>query len=63
VSRVRLMSNNPRKVAALEDAGIIVTERVPIVIEPNIENRHYLHTKQLRLGHLLSIDHDEPAEE
>jgi GTP cyclohydrolase II len=64
VSQVRLMSNNPRKVAALEGAGIIVTERVPLAIQPNIENRHYLHTKQLRLGHLLSIaDHDEPVAE
>ena len=64
VTAVRLMSNNPRKVAALEGAGIIVTERVPIAIEPNIENRHYLHTKQLRMGHLLTIaDHDEPPQE
>jgi len=64
VTHVRLMSNNPRKVAALEGAGIIVTERVPIAIEPNIENRHYLHTKQLRMGHLLTIaDHDEPPQE
>jgi len=64
VTHVRLMSNNPRKVAALEGAGIIVTERVPIAIEPNIENRHYLHTKQLRMGHLLTIaDHDEPPHE
>ncbi len=63
VSAVRLMSNNPRKVAALEAAGIEVTERVPIAIEPNLENRHYLHTKQLRMGHLLTIaDHDEPPQ-
>ena len=63
VSQVRLMSNNPRKVAALEGGGISVTERVPIAIEPNLENRHYLHTKQLRLGHLLSIERDEPPQE
>lgn len=64
VSNVRLMSNNPRKVAALEGGGITVSERVPIAIEPNVENRHYLHTKQLRLGHLLTIaDHDEPRQE
>ncbi len=55
VSSVRLMSNNPRKVAALEAAGIQIVERVPIAIEPNLENRHYLHTKQMRLGHLLTI--------
>ncbi len=55
VSSVRLMSNNPRKVAALEAAGIRIVERVPIAIEPNLENRHYLHTKQMRLGHLLTI--------
>jgi 3,4-dihydroxy 2-butanone 4-phosphate synthase/GTP cyclohydrolase II len=55
VSAVRLLSNNPRKVAALEDAGIAVAERIPLAIEPNIENRHYLHTKQIRLGHWLTI--------
>ena len=55
VSAVRLLSNNPLKVAALEGAGIAVAERVPLAIEPNLENRHYLHTKQIRLGHWLAI--------
>lgn len=51
VSRVRLMTNNPAKVAALEAAGIEVVERVPMTALPNIVNRSYLQTKITRLGH------------
>lgn len=51
--RVRFMSNNPQKIAALEDAGIRVVERVPI-IAPAIESREdYLRTKKEKMGHLL----------
>ena len=49
--RVRLMTNNPDKVAALEAAGISVVERVPVTAVPNAENSSYLHTKIVRLGH------------
>ncbi|MGI4815577.1 MAG: GTP cyclohydrolase II [Janthinobacterium lividum] len=56
VASVRLMSNNPDKVAALIEAGIEVAERLPLSIEPNPENRRYLETKQRRLGHYLEID-------
>jgi 3,4-dihydroxy 2-butanone 4-phosphate synthase/GTP cyclohydrolase II len=55
VVSVRLLSNNPRKVAALQAAGLIVAERIPLAIEPNRENRQYLRTKQQRMGHLLSL--------
>jgi len=53
VRRVRLLTNNPRKVRGLEDGGIVVAERVPLVIPPNDANRRYLETKQVKLGHLL----------
>lgn len=53
ISRVRLMSNNPDKVKALEDAGIEVTERVPCVAEVNESRRGYLETKRDRMGHLF----------
>ncbi|KAF0811721.1 Riboflavin biosynthesis protein RibBA [Andreprevotia sp. IGB-42] len=53
VTTVRLMSNNPKKIAALEAAGIPVAERVPHAVESNPENHHYLATKRLRMGHLL----------
>ena len=54
VSRVRLMSNNPRKFEGLEAAGIEVAERVPIEIPPSSNTENYLRTKKAKLGHLLS---------
>jgi GTP cyclohydrolase II len=54
VSRVRLMSNNPKKIDSLEAAGIKVAERVPIEINPSVGTTKYLKTKKNKLGHLLS---------
>lgn len=56
INSVRLLSNNPDKVAALEQAGIQVVERVPleIEIEPAQPAREYLKTKKEKMGHLLS---------
>lgn len=51
--RVRLMTNNPGKVAALERFGISVVAREPLETEPNDANRDYLATKKTKLGHLL----------
>lgn len=51
ITSLRLMTNNPLKVAGLEELGLEVTERVPIEIEPNPENVRYLATKRDRLGH------------
>jgi 3,4-dihydroxy 2-butanone 4-phosphate synthase/GTP cyclohydrolase II len=53
VRRIRLMTNNPDKIAALEAAGLTVVERVPLVSPPNATNAAYLQAKQARLGHLL----------
>jgi GTP cyclohydrolase II len=50
---VRLLTNNPEKVAALERYGIRVAERVPHVFPPNGHNERYLHTKATRSGHFL----------
>jgi len=52
--QVRLLSNNPDKVAALERAGIKVTERVPCEVTPTAHTADYLKTKQEKLGHLFS---------
>ncbi len=52
---VRLMSNNPDKVAALEQAGIRVIERVPCEVEPqSAHSENYLRTKKQKLGHLFT---------
>ena len=56
IRSVRLMSNNPLKWAALQEAGLPVTERVVHQVEPNKENRRYLETKRLRMGHMLAPD-------
>ena len=53
ISKVRLLTNNPRKVAALADGGIEVVERVPHTFPPNEHSERYLATKQSRGGHLL----------
>jgi GTP cyclohydrolase II len=60
VSALRLMTNNPEKIAALRAAGIAVAERVSIVAGHNASNRRYLHTKQAKLGHLFAPSGDEP---
>ena len=54
VSRVRLMSNNPDKVSALERSGIEVVERVPCEVVPSAHAADYLKTKRDKLGHLFT---------
>jgi 3,4-dihydroxy 2-butanone 4-phosphate synthase/GTP cyclohydrolase II len=54
VQNVRLLTNNPRKIAGLEGYGLNVLERVPLEVIPRETNIHYLRTKQAKLGHLLS---------
>lgn len=53
--QVRLMTNNPDKVRALEEYGLAVTERVPIEVAPRSSNERYLQTKRAKFGHLLSL--------
>ncbi len=53
VKRVRLITNNPEKVAALEASGIEVTERVSAGVEPHETFERYLRTKQEKMGHFL----------
>jgi GTP cyclohydrolase II len=54
VTRVRLLSNNPDKVQALERAGIRVVERVPCEVTPSKHAEEYLKTKKAKLGHLFT---------
>lgn len=53
VTRMRLLTNNPKKFAALAGYGLEIVERVPILTEPREENIHYLRTKKEKLGHMI----------
>jgi GTP cyclohydrolase II len=64
VKSIRLMTNNPRKVAGLEAFGVKVAGRIPLVIPPNDSNRFYLETKAAKSGHLIDFDAgDRPSEQ
>ncbi|SDL77225.1 GTP cyclohydrolase II [Janthinobacterium sp. OK676] len=54
IHSLRLMTNNPRKIAAMEALGITVAERVPLLVNRNAFNQHYLNTKQSKLGHMMT---------
>jgi len=53
--KIRLLTNNPKKVIGLEGYGLKVVETVPVVTSPNPYNLHYLETKQKKLGHRLEM--------
>jgi len=53
IRKLRLMTNNPRKIVGLEGYGIEVAERVPVEISPRVENRKYLNTKKEKMGHIF----------
>jgi len=56
VRKMRLITNNPKKIVGLEGYGLSVVEQVPIEIAPNTHNRCYLECKKLKMGHLLNIE-------
>ncbi|MCF8720316.1 bifunctional 3,4-dihydroxy-2-butanone-4-phosphate synthase/GTP cyclohydrolase II [Nitrospina gracilis] len=53
LGKIRIMSNNPRKIVGLEAYGLEMVERVPIEVQPNKQNIRYLKTKQMKMGHLI----------
>lgn len=55
-TKIRLLTNNPKKMQALQHAGIEVISREPIVMQAQFHNSHYLNTKRDKLGHLLPKD-------
>ena len=60
VRRVRLLTNNPRKVRALEDGGIEIVERLPCDVGPTAHSLAYLRTKKREMGHTVSLDAHRP---
>jgi 3,4-dihydroxy 2-butanone 4-phosphate synthase/GTP cyclohydrolase II len=54
--QVRVMSNNPDKIHALEKAGLRIIERVPIEVEAQEPAAHYMRTKKEKLGHLFNLE-------
>lgn len=53
IRKIRLLTNNPFKIQMLNNSGIKVVERIPIIIKKNIKNAHYLKTKSEKMGHFL----------
>lgn len=53
--RIRILTNNPRKIVGLKGYGLEIGERIPLEIKPNKINRKYLETKKKKLGHLLNL--------
>jgi 3,4-dihydroxy 2-butanone 4-phosphate synthase/GTP cyclohydrolase II len=56
IRKMRLMTNNPKKIVGLEGYGLRVVEQVPIEMKPNEYNRDYLSCKKSKMGHLLKLD-------
>jgi 3,4-dihydroxy 2-butanone 4-phosphate synthase/GTP cyclohydrolase II len=56
VRKIRLLTNNPKKMIGLQGYGLEIVEQVPIEIESNEYNRGYLECKKLKMGHLLNLD-------
>jgi 3,4-dihydroxy 2-butanone 4-phosphate synthase/GTP cyclohydrolase II len=61
VKKMRLLTNNPKKIVGLEGYGLEVVQRVPIETTPNARNRAYLVTKRDKLGHLLTFASPRPS--
>ena len=53
VRKIRLLTNNPKKVVGLEAYGLELIDRVPVLVPPNPENQYYLDTKRSKMGHML----------
>lgn len=59
IKKVKLLTNNPDKILGLEQNGIQVVKRIPLIIKSNPFNKYYLNTKENRMGHLLNEEKSE----
>jgi len=55
LKKIRLLTNNPKKIVGLEGYGLKVVERIPLVVKPNRANARYLRTKKEKMGHVISV--------
>ena len=55
VRKMRLLTNNPKKMVGLDGYGLSIVEQIPIEVPPNEYNRCYLECKKLKMGHLLQL--------
>jgi 3,4-dihydroxy 2-butanone 4-phosphate synthase/GTP cyclohydrolase II len=55
VRKMRMMTNNPKKIIGLDGYGLEIVDRVPIEIPPTEENKKYLQTKKEKMGHILEV--------
>jgi GTP cyclohydrolase II len=59
IRSIRIMTNNPLKMKDLEEHGIKIVGRIPVIVPPNDHDRAYMRTKQAKLGHLLDLEQDD----
>jgi 3,4-dihydroxy 2-butanone 4-phosphate synthase/GTP cyclohydrolase II len=53
VNSIQLITNNPQKMTEIQDAGVMITGRIPLIVPPTSYNQFYLQTKKAKLGHWL----------
>ncbi len=56
VNSIRILTNNPDKIRDLQEHGVKITGRIPVIVPPNAHDRPYLETKRKRMGHLLDLE-------
>jgi len=62
VREMRLLTNNPKKIAGLEGFGLAIKERVPLQVTPTVHNVHYMETKRDKMGHMFGAPNPVGAE-
>jgi 3,4-dihydroxy 2-butanone 4-phosphate synthase/GTP cyclohydrolase II len=60
IKKIRLLTNNPKKVSGIEGFGMEIIERIPIQVRSNLRNIRYLKTKKEKMGHMLSFNEEKP---